>query len=809
MITEKKKVTHLFKFLTLITTSVYVVWNYEILAVLSQNASITMHEKGCTNEELKRNIEAIKLLKGNENRDPSESIGGAFSSLESCGLKSIPQLLIISKLEDETVADIAMEGVAKIGLSNQKKSKELIVSELIAFLREANYDSRGQLSQQRRASEAIISLSQEATLDLIKELRKSDPISAEVLLSYSFNGAHLPRGKQTSYCPKKIFSSYEQELNRLYADGKDVQFARVSSILRYLPFCGVKSIPMVKNGLRTSIARGYKNIHYGYFQVSRIGKDAESITPEIMSIIKSKGSGTCDAIWSLGNIQKGTGKSPELRNLFKELSKAKGDDRSVYCPSMLMVALLKVGEIDFISPHIIEFIKQTKTISHSEGLIELLGESASENRYLTENLLKILKDKNSSSIESRVSAALALYAIKASSKDMTSVLDEILKNETDSTLLLSAALIGLNANCDRKLITSALLKSVYNQSSVSWSNDGEYVDADSLRTLQLAVVTTAQREKLAIQELNTIVPDLVNIFKKSMLVDEHHYDRRFERKRASDVLGAIRPQEKEVVSELINIARKEALFYQQIIEDDKSREDADKHLENFIDATTVLGELGNNVKLAIPESIYLTVEKLMLQGFLSDDNEFRGNDPMQTAIHSAQFLGQVGDTEHATDYLLKSVERNNSFQLKQPFWRSRKVNRIERIGSSFHKIGESAIPFLIKNLRNPDIKRQRAAAYGLASIGRLSSSSSSSLITIVNDDSQDLDVRRLLSYALENSDIDVQSFFGETGFIPPGEAICNEQPPDYFNVYAGVCVSSPKDGAAFLLEWLKQRLDKK
>jgi hypothetical protein len=109
-------------------------------------------------------------------------------------------------------------------------------------------------------------------------------------------------------------------------------------------------------------------------------------------------------------------------------------------------------------------------------------------------------------------------------------------------------------------------------------------------------------------------------------------------------------------------------------------------------------------------------------------------------------------------------------------------------------------------LSNPDIKRQRAAAYGLASIGRLSSNSSSSLITIVNDDSQDLDVRRLLSYALDNSNIDVQYFFSKTGFIPPDEAICNEQPPDYFNVYAGVCVSSPKDGVAFFLEWLKKRL---
>jgi hypothetical protein len=727
-------------------------------------------------------------------------MGEAFIPLESCGLKSIPQLLIMSKIEDEIVADIAMEGIAKIGLSNRKQSKDLIILELLTFLREANSQR-----QERRASKAIISLSQESIMNLIKELEKYDPISAEVLLYDSFH-THLPRGKRTSYCPEKIFSSYEQELNKLYSDGKDIRFARVSSILRYLPFCGIKSIPIVKNGLKTSIERGYKDIHYGYFQVSRIGKDAESITPEIISIIKNKGSGTCDAIWALGNIQKGTRKSPELRSLFKELSKAKGEDKSIDCPSALIFALLKVGEIDLVSPKIIELIRQGKTISHSQGLINLLGESVSENHYLTDNLLKILKDKNSSSIESRVSAALALYAINASSKDMTSVLNKILENETDATLLVSAALIGLNANCNRKLIASALLKSVHYKSRVLWSYDGEYADADALRTLQISVVTTAQREKIAANELKAIVPDLINIFKNSMLIDDQHYYRRFDRKRSSDVLGAIRPETRDVVGELINIARKEALLYQQIIEDDKSREDADKHLKNFIETTTILGELGENTKSDIPISIYFTVEKLMLQGFISDDNELRGNDPMQTAIHSAQFLGQVGDLERATEYLLEAVERNSNFQIKQPFWMSRRVGRIENIGSSFHKIGKPAIPFLIKNLSNPDIKRQRAAAYGLASIGRLSSNSSSSLITIVNDDSQDLDVRRLLSYALDNSNIDVQYFFSKTGFIPPDEAICNEQPPDYFNVYAGVCVSSPKDGVAFFLEWLKKRL---
>jgi hypothetical protein len=805
MITKKRRSARPFEFLTLIIASVHLAWNYEISATLSQNILITVHESKCTSEEIQKNIETIKYLKKNEseNRDPLKKIGEAFNSLENCGLKSIPQLLIMSKLEDETLADRAMGGIAKIGLSNQKQSSELIISELIIFLRETDSNE-----QQRRASEAIISLSKESIIDLIKELEKSDPISAEILLTRSFS-THLPRGKRTSYCPEKIFSSYQQELDRLYADGKDIQFARVSSILRYLPFCGVRSIPIVRNGLRTSIEKGYKNIHYGYFQMSRIGKDAESITPEIISIIKSKKTGICDAIWALGNIQKGTGKSPELRSLVKELSTAKGDNRSIYCPSMLMFSLLKVGEVDLVSPQVIEFIKQTKTISHSEGLIGLLGESVLGNYYLTNDLLEILKDKNSSRIESRVSAALALYAIKANSKDMASVLNEILENETDATLLVSTALIGLNTNCDRKLIASALLKSVHYQSKAVWSYDGEYVDADALRTLQMAVVTTAKREKLATQELKVIVPDLVNIFRNSMLIDEQHYPKRFERKRSSDVLGAIRPEEKEVVNELINIARKEALSYQEIIENSKSREDADKHLENFVETTTVLGELGKNVTSAMPVSLSLAVEKLMLEGLISDDNNLRGNDPMQTAIHSAQFLGQVGDSKHATEYLLKSVERNTDFKIKEPFWRSYRVGRIERIGSAFHKIGEPAIPFLIKNLSTSDIRRQRSAAYGLASIGRLSSSLSSRLITIVNDDSQDLDVRRLLSYALYNSNIDIQDFFSKTGFIPPSEAMCNEEPPDHFNVYVGVCVSSPKDGAAFLLEWLKKRLENK
>jgi hypothetical protein len=60
MITKKKRFTRLFESLTLILTLVHTAWNHEILAALSQSIPITMHEKECTKEELKKIIEIIK-----------------------------------------------------------------------------------------------------------------------------------------------------------------------------------------------------------------------------------------------------------------------------------------------------------------------------------------------------------------------------------------------------------------------------------------------------------------------------------------------------------------------------------------------------------------------------------------------------------------------------------------------------------------------------------------------------------------------------------------------------------------------------
>lgn len=90
-------------------------------------------------------------------------------------------------------------------------------------------------------------------------------------------------------------------------------------------------------------------------------------------------------------------------------------------------------------------------------------------------------------------------------------------------------------------------------------------------------------------------------------------------------------------------------------------------------------------------------------------------------------------------------------------------------------------------------------------IGQLPNEAIAPLIAVMNDENENLDVRRLVAYALDNSGLDVQEFFKTTNLTPANKAVCPD-PPDFFDIYLGLCIVAPKNGGAALFEWIKKKL---
>ena len=219
------------------------------------------------------------------------------------------------------------------------------------------------------------------------------------------------------------------------------------------------------------------------------------------------------------------------------------------------------------------------------------------------------------------------------------------------------------------------------------------------------------------------------------------------------------------------------------------------------DAVTALGEMGTAAKPTIPVLYRVLVESLVArEPNIGDSCDFT---PKEFKIAVIEALGKVGEVKLASTYLLKVIEDNR--EIDDPSWRSHKLYSIRAAGNSFQEIGLPAVPFLISALMDSEPQRRQAAAYGLAMIGQLPNEALNPLIAVMNNENEDLDVRRLTAYALENSGVDVQEFFNQTNLAPASKAVCPDE-PDFFDIYFGLCIVAPKNGGGSLFDWLKEKL---
>jgi HEAT repeat protein len=111
-----------------------------------------------------------------------------------------------------------------------------------------------------------------------------------------------------------------------------------------------------------------------------------------------------------------------------------------------------------------------------------------------------------------------------------------------------------------------------------------------------------------------------------------------------------------------------------------------------------------------------------------------------------------------------------------------------------HKRAKYVIPELTKALKNNNPYIRKGAAFALSNVRHLPQITITSLKAIVDNESEDLDVRRVAASTLEITGLNMQLFFEKYNFVSPKNAVC----PNInvgglttcyykFNIYTGQC----------------------
>ncbi|MBD2694915.1 HEAT repeat domain-containing protein [Anabaena catenula] len=634
-------------------------------------------------------------------------------------------------------------------------------------------------------------------------------------------------------CPKINFENYFKIVQNQEFDSKEWD-----ELVFRLGFCGAISVPMLKKALDvlnklvasnssdTFYIESNKRL-YIIKALEQIGKEAKDTVPELTAILEDKKSDdylkylTVNALGKIGSEAKSA--IPGLQKLLKSVE----DSDSVV---QVTKALGLIGETEFAVSKLLETIKTTTTVRLGEQAALALAEIVPNTSGITDSLVEILQKGESN--ESRVSAALGLFAIGIKLEDTSAMLVEILENEQNSPVLFSTALALLTGDVDKTAIVTAIIRSIdyVSNEAVEW----QYYDGgDALLELQLTVA------KIIGSEMSVAVPALVNVLAdktKDLLM----------RERAIKILGAIGEQANHAVPALIEIVKNKSeeialregaittlgAIGSQVrdIVNQLTRviEDEQENLYIRSASITTLGKIGADAKPAIPTLLKILIEDLLTKNTNTKNDDYARRD---LVILSAEALGKLGETKLAISYLLKIVEDNcelrelltnfdetssdvYNYNLVDSF----KLNSIRGVGFAVQGIGISAVSFLITALKNSnlqrftamldfnsDLQRRRAAVYGLAMIGQLPNEAIDILTAVVNNEREDLNVRRLAAYALENCDVDTQEFFDKMNLVPASKATCRDD-IDFFDIYLGLCIGVPKNGGGALFEWIKKKL---
>jgi len=405
-------------------------------------------------------------------------------------------------------------------------------------------------------------------------------------------------------------------------------------------------------------------------------------------------------------------------------------------------------------------------VREAEKTALALGEIGVASPEVVPTLIKAVQNPRNGL--SRSSAALALGILKE--KAAIPVLNKMLKSEKDSLIVTNVALALLSIGGDSKDIPRVITSAILNQQTQFTGIKEDLTDR------QLLIV------RLLGSQMKESVPVLV-----AALEDRGKREPELQLK-VIDTLAKIGAAAKDATPVLI-----------QLLQYKKDPENIYHYLNVIEKATNALGAIGHSARTAVP----------FLKQLFADLKDPYDKDYLQIPILEA--LGRIGETDLAVPFLLKILQQEDQQLLVRlpevgdgVYIDTVKMGHVMSIGQALNRIGILAVPYLVADLQSPDLTKKRGAAYGLSEIDSLPKETSNLLTRVVKDEKTELDTRRLVAYALERANVDVQWFFTQYNFSPSTKATCGVEA--YFNRYTGLCYLPGRNGGASLFEEIKRRL---
>jgi len=563
-----------------------------------------------------------------------------------------------------------------------------------------------------------------------------------------------------------------------------------------------------------------------------IGTEAKLSIPILIEFLKSLKKDDLSRITIAEAIEKITKDKTSIPVLIELLSYIVKDDdnndisiknNNIYKKLTVIKAIKKAGESRLAASLVLEILRNS---SSNEQLIYYkfmeLAEIGGESPEFAPLLVTLLQ--SSQSPVNRSSIALVLAALNQKAKVAVPSLNQILKNETDPLLLTNASLALILIGADTQLIPHTIALTIDNLKTSDWYKI--YAIKEPLRF----VVKSLKGQMRS--QVPSLIATLKSINVKFSLIDKYEIDKRVEfQKLLIRLIAEMDSDAEQAVPTLMEIAK-------------------DKQSKNRYIAIEALGSIGREAKTAIP------LLKQILSETISIENK----------INIVKSLASLGETDFAVSFLtelcfqedkkpyvypykyVRDINPSNPLPLDRPLLVPRKLGQLPpplpssrtpfpyyrnfnddlfytslgykytskglffyNAAEAFHQIGVSAIPTLIKDIKQTNPRRKNIAVFGLSEIQPLPLEVISLLKTIVDDETSDLDTRRLASYALERNNVDIEKFFNQYKIVASKKAKCLSS-KDLLILYKGQCLVQPppppipKNGGGSLFEAIKKIL---
>ena len=538
-------------------------------------------------------------------------------------------------------------------------------------------------------------------------------------------------------CSESEIKEYSRDRNNQDTDLKMIAWMRLGA-------CGSKSLP--------SLTEFYKKGKYPvYAAIFTLGQVGEEAVPILIEILKS-GSNYAyahDALLALWQIDKNS------KNVFSVLARER--------------------------KQIISFLLSE---SQMMNVVQVLQQIATE-----ADVPALRKALKTSDRDLRCQSALTLKSLGDIAKDAVPDLIEILKYDPDNCIIDALGSIGKDAKDAVSIFIAMMDKISHNSDDINRSESSILkalgnIGKDARDAVPIIV------ERFAEQLKKDHVTRIDGVVGGSYIVSPDPYIIEALGNIGKDANTAV-PLLKTLLQDKEDELRLRAALAIWLIQGDTP--DGKESLQIAI--STAINTLGQEKRLlyaaptGFPEVYNVSADALTRIGIYAVPElieTIRSSDSTISRYYAAIILGNIGfDAKESVPILIEKLRDLNEDE------------RVRfRVAEALGKIGLIASPELVDALKDRQISRY--ISYALWKMSPSPFSSIESLKVVVNDETNDLDTRRVAATTLDKLGVDMQSFFDKHNVLNPRTASCPMLHPlgndsvyfFEFEVYSGKCVAS-------------------